>query len=295
MSEVAEVLEAPLARGAGRAKRTKKRVIPGFGITMGITMSFVGIIVLVPMLSMALESRALGFGGFWRTIVDARTLNACKVSFFASFVGALVNGFGGLMLAWVIVRYRFPFRRFIDGLIELPFALPTAVAGISLTVLTTDKGWIGKPLFELLGVRVAYTQLGIILAITFVTIPFVVRSVQPVLEQLSPDFEEAGMILGASDFAVFFKIILPEILPALLTGFSLAFARGLGEYGSVIFIAGNIPFKTEIAPLVIMSKLEQFNYDQATAIALVMLAASFAIMFVVNRLQVRSATYAGEK
>jgi sulfate transport system permease protein len=180
-------------------------------------------------------------------------------------------------------------------LIELPFALPTAVAGISLTVLTTDQGWVGKPLFELLGIRIAYTQLGIILAITFVTIPFVVRSVQPVLEQLSPDFEDAGLILGASDLRVFFKIILPEILPALLTGFSLAFARGLGEYGSVIFIAGNIPFKTEIAPLVIMSKLEQFNYDQATAVALLMLTASFAIMFAVNRLQVKSASYAGEK
>jgi sulfate transport system permease protein len=186
-------------------------------------------------------------------------------------------------------------RRFIDGLIELPFALPTAVAGISLTVLTTNKGWIGKPFFDLLGVRIAYTQVGIIVALTFITIPFVVRSIQPVLEQLSPDYEEAGLILGASNIVVFFRIVLPEILPALLTGFSLAFARGLGEYGSVIFIAGNIPFKTEIAPLVIMSKLEQYNYDQATAVALLMLIASFIIMFIVNRLQVKSATYAGEK
>jgi sulfate transport system permease protein len=273
----------------------EKRIIPGFGVTMGVTMSFASVIVLIPMLSLVIESGQLGFWGFLKVVTDTRTLTACKVSFFTAFVGALVNGVMGLVLAWVIVRYRFPFRRLIDGLIELPFALPTAVAGISLTVLTTDQGWIGKPLFELMGLKIAYTQLGIILAVTFVTIPFVVRSVQPVLEQLSPDFEDAGLILGASNLRVFFKIILPEILPALLTGFSLAFARGLGEYGSVIFIAGNIPFKTEIAPLVIMSKLEQFNYDQATAVALLMLIASFAIMFAVNRLQVRSALYAGEK
>jgi sulfate transport system permease protein len=279
----------------GFFKKKEKRIIPGFGITMGVTMSFASIIVLIPMFSLVIESSELGLSGFFRVITDTRTLTACKVSFFTAFVGALINGVMGLILAWVIVRYRFPLRRLIDGLIELPFALPTAVAGISLTVLTTDKGWIGKPLFELMGIKIAYTQLGIILAITFITIPFVVRCVQPVLEELSPDFEDAGLILGASDFTVFWRIILPEILPALLTGFSLAFARGLGEYGSVIFIAGNIPFKTEIAPLVIMSKLEQFNYDQATAVALLMLVASFTIMFFVNRLQVKSAAHAGEK
>jgi sulfate transport system permease protein len=219
---------------------------------------------------------------------------ACKVSFLCSLAGALINSVTGLILAWVITRYRFPFRRLIDGLIELPFALPTAVAGISLTVLTTDKGWVGKPLFDLFGIKIAYTQLGIILAITFVTIPFVVRSIQPVLEQLSRDYEDAGLLLGASPLRIFFQIILPEIKPALLTGFSLAFARGLGEYGSVIFIAGNIPFKTEIAPLVIMSKLEQFNYDQATAVAILMLFFSFTIMFFVNRIQARISWFTGE-
>jgi sulfate transport system permease protein len=262
---------------------------------MGVTLSYASLIVLVPMASLALMTRSLGPAGFWRVISDTRTLAALKVSFVCSLAGALINAVAGLALAWVIVRYRFPMRRFIDGLIELPFALPTAVAGISLTVLTTDKGWVGRPLFELLGVKVAYTEIGIITAITFITIPFVVRSVQPVLEQLSPDYEEAGLILGAGPARVFFSIILPEILPALLTGFSLAFARGLGEYGSVIFIAGNIPFRTEIAPLVIMSKLEQFNYDEATAVALLMLVASFVIMFMVNRIQVRAASFAGEK
>jgi sulfate transport system permease protein len=276
-------------------KKTQKRTLPGFGITMGVTLAYASLIVLIPMASLAVMSTDLGLAGFWRTVTDMRTLAALKVSFVCSLAGAIINGVLGLVLAWVLVRYRFPMRRFIDGLIELPFALPTAVAGISLTVLTTDKGWLGKPLFELMGVKVAYTELGIVMAITFITIPFVVRTVQPVLEQLSPDYEEAGLILGAGPATVFFKIVFPEILPALLTGFSLAFARGLGEYGSVIFIAGNIPFRTEIAPLVIMSKLEQFNYDEATAVALLMLVASFIIMFLVNRIQVRAASFAGER
>jgi sulfate transport system permease protein len=276
-------------------RKTRKKTLPGFGITMGVTLAYVSLIVLIPMASLALMSTDLGPAGFWKVITDSRTLVALKVSFLCSLCAALINAGAGLILAWVIVRYRFPFRRFVDGLMELPFALPTAVAGISLTVLTTDKGWVGGPLFRLLGIKIAYTELGIITAITFITIPFVVRTVQPVLEQLSPDYEEAGLILGAGRATVFFRIILPEILPALLTGFSLAFARGLGEYGSVIFIAGNIPFRTEIAPLVIMSKLEQFNYDEATAVALLMLVASFVVMFLVNRIQVRAASFAGEK
>ncbi|MDR1039825.1 MAG: sulfate ABC transporter permease subunit CysT [Deltaproteobacteria bacterium] len=275
--------------------RNPKKTLPGFGITMGVTLSYASLIVLIPMASLVLMSRRLGPEGFWRTVTDARTLAALKVSFLCSLAGALVNLVCGLVLAWVIVRYRFPLRRFMDGLIELPFALPTAVAGISLAVLTSDKGWVGRPLFELLGMKIAYTELGIVTAITFITIPFVVRTVQPVLEQLSPDFEEAGLILGAGPATVFFRIILPEIRPALLTGFSLALARGLGEYGSVIFIAGNIPFRTEIAPLVIMSKLEQFNYEEATAVALLMLVCSFIIMFAVNRIQVHAASFAGEK
>jgi sulfate transport system permease protein len=257
-------------------------------------MSYLSFIVLIPLISLSLESRHLGLKGFWDTISNTRTLIACRVSLLCSLAGALINTVFGLMLAWVITRYRFPLRRLIDGLIELPFALPTAVAGISLTVLTTDKGWIGKPLFDLFGIKIAYTQLGIILAITFITIPFVVRSVQPVLEQLPRDYEDAGLLMGVGPARIFFQIILPEIKPALLTGFSLAFARGLGEYGSVIFIAGNIPFKTEIAPLVIMSKLEQFNYDQATAVAILMLAFSFTIMFFVNRMQARIAQFTGE-
>ncbi|MDR2406228.1 MAG: sulfate ABC transporter permease subunit CysT [Deltaproteobacteria bacterium] len=275
-------------------KKARKRIIPGFGLSLGITMSYLSIIVLIPLISLSFEATHLGFGGFFKTITDTRTLIACKVSFLCSLAGALINSVTGLILAWVITRYRFPLRRLIDGLIELPFALPTAVAGISLTVLTTDKGWIGKPLFDLFGIKIAYTQLGIIVAITFITIPFVVRSIQPVLEQLSRDYEDAGLLLGASPCRIFFQIILPEIKPALLTGFSLAFARGLGEYGSVIFIAGNLPFKTEIAPLVIMSKLEQFNYDQATAVAILMLFFSFTIMFMVNRIQARISFFTGE-
>jgi sulfate transport system permease protein len=205
---------------------------------------------------------------------------------------ALLNSVFGTMLAWVLVRYRFPGRKLIDGLIELPFAIPTAVAGIALTFLTTDQGWIGKPLADL-GVRVAYTRVGIVVALTFITLPFVVRSIQPILEELSPDYEEAGRTLGASSARIFFQIIFPELRPALLTGFSLAFARGLGEYGSVIFIAGNKPFQTEIAPLMIVTRLEEFQYGQATAVALVMLAASFVIMFLVNRVQIRAARFAG--
>jgi sulfate transport system permease protein len=275
-------------------RKAGKRIIPGFGLSLGITMSYLSIIVLIPMISLAVESSGLGVRGFWDTVTDTRTLIACRVSFLCSLAGALVNAVFGLILAWVITRYRFPLRRLIDGLIELPFALPTAVAGISLTVLTTDNGWLGKPVFDLFGIRIAYTQLGIILAITFITIPFVVRSIQPVLEQLSRDYEDAGLLLGAGRTRVFFQIVLPEIKPALLTGFSLAFARGLGEYGSVIFIAGNIPFQTEIAPLVIMSKLEQFNYDQATAVAVLMLFFSFTIMFFVNRLQAKISRFTGE-
>ncbi|MDR2339672.1 MAG: sulfate ABC transporter permease subunit CysT [Deltaproteobacteria bacterium] len=274
--------------------KARKRIIPGFGISLGITLSYMSMIVLIPFMSLSFQATKLGFGGFLRAVTDPRTLAACKVSFLCAFVGALINSVMGLILAWVITRYRFPFRKLIDGLIELPFALPTAVAGISLTVLTTNNGWLGKPLFDLFGLRIAYTRLGIILAITFITIPFVVRSIQPVLERLPRDYEDAGLLLGAGPFTVFRKVILPEIRPALLTGFSLAFARGLGEYGSVIFIAGNMPYRTEIAPLVIMIKLEQFNYGEATAVAVLMLAFSFAIMFVVNRFQARAGFFAGE-
>ncbi|MDR2800023.1 MAG: sulfate ABC transporter permease subunit CysT [Desulfovibrio sp.] len=273
--------------------RGKRAIIPGFGCSMGLTVAFVSLLVLIPMASIVLEAARLGLSGFLRTVTDARVLAGYRVSFVCAFAAALLNCFFGLLLAWVLVRYRFPGRRLMDGLIELPFALPTAVAGIALTALYSDKGWIGS-LFAPAGVKIAYAQAGIIIALTFVTIPFVVRTVQPVLEQLDRSYEEAGRILGASKARIFFRIVFPEITPALLTGFGLAFARALGEYGSVVFIAGNMPFKTEIAPLLIMSKLEGFNYGEATAVALVMLAASFVIMLCINRVQARAAGFARE-
>jgi sulfate transport system permease protein len=271
----------------------KSRVLPGFGLTMGITMSYLSFIVLVPMFSLTLQASEIGLKGFWFAVSDARILSSYKVSFGCSFIAAAINAVFGTMLAWVLVRYRFPGRRIIDALIELPFALPTAVAGIALTALTTNQGWIGGPLSKL-GIVVAYTPVGIIVALTFITLPFVVRSVQPVLEQLPNEYEEAGRTLGAGSARIFFKIIFPEIKPALMTGFSLAFARGLGEYGSVIFIAGNKPHRTEIAPLMIVTRLEEYLYGQATAIALVLLLASFVIMFLVNRLQIRASAFVGD-
>jgi sulfate transport system permease protein len=272
-------------------KNKKRRVLPGFGLTMGITMSYLSFIVLLPMFSLTLQTSEIGWKGFWDAVSDSRIISSYKVSFGCSFLAALINSVFGTMLAWVLVRYRFPGRRLIDGLIELPFALPTAVAGIALTALTTNQGWIGGPLSSL-GIQIAYTRIGIIVALIFITLPFVVRSIQPILEQLPPEYEEAGRTLGAGSVRVFFKVIFPEIKPALMTGFSLAFARGLGEYGSVIFIAGNKPHQTEIAPLMIVTRLEEYLYGQATAIALVMLLTSFVIMFLVNRLQIRAAAFA---
>ncbi|MDR2821098.1 MAG: sulfate ABC transporter permease subunit CysT [Desulfovibrio sp.] len=273
--------------------RAKMRNIPGFGLSLGVTMASVSFIVLIPMFSIVIQSSDLGWAGFWQAIFDPRILASYRVSFLCSFTAAFLNCFFGVMLAWVLVRYRFPGRRILDGMIELPFALPTAVAGIALTALYSDKGWIGS-LFADMGVRIAYTPIGIIIALTFISMPFIVRGVQPVLEQLDSMYEEAGRMLGASRRQIFFRIVLPEILPALLTGFGLAFARSLGEYGSVIFIAGNMPFETEIAPLMIMSKLEQFNYGEATAVALVMLIASFLIMLGINTVQSRAARYVKE-
>lgn len=256
-------------------------------------MTFVGMVVLVPMFAIVLQTSDLGWSGFWKTVTDSRVLASYRVSFACSAVAASLNCFFGVMLAWVLSRYRFPGRRIIDGMIELPFALPTAVAGIALTALYSDKGWIGS-LFAELNVKIAYTPIGIVIALTFISLPFIVRAVQPVLEQLDPAYEEAGRMLGASSIGIFLRVILPEIAPAILTGFGLAFGRSLGEYGSVIFIAGNMPFKTEISPLIIMSKLEQFNYGEATAVALTMLAASFVIMFCINAVQARTARFVKE-
>lgn len=266
-------------------RRKRKQVVPGFGISMGVTLTLLSLIVLIPMASLVLNASAMGLHTFWSTVTDKRILSGYLVSFSCALTAAIINGVFGVILAWVLVRYEFPFKRFVDGLIELPFALPTAVAGIALTTLYSDKGMLGK-LLGIWEIKVSYTRLGIIVAMVFIGIPFVVRTIQPVLEDLDPQYEEAAGVLGAGKSRIFFRVVFPEIRPALLTGFGLAFARAVGEYGSVVFIAGNIPFKTEIAPLLIMSKLEQFNYDGANAIALVMLAVSFIILFAINSVQV---------
>jgi sulfate transport system permease protein len=266
------------------SKRGKK-VIPGFSLTMGITMTFLGGIVLIPLASLFMFSSGLTFEEFILIVTEERVLASYKLSFSCALISSLINSFFGVILAWVLVRYRFPFKKILDGLIELPLALPTAVAGISLTYLYSDKGWVGNYLSRW-GIRVSYTKWGILIAMMFIGIPFIVRSIQPVLEKLDSEYEEAGTVLGAGKILVFFKIILPEILPAILTGFGLAFARALGEYGSVVFIAGNTPYKTEIAPLLIMGKLEQFDYESATAIALVMLVVSFVLLLLINTVQI---------
>ncbi len=268
-----------MARGARRG-----RVLPGFGLAMGFTLTYLSLIVLIPLSTILLKTASLTWGQFWETVTAPRTLSAYRLSFSAAFVAALINAVFGLLVAWVLERYDFPGKRLIDGLVDLPFALPTAVAGIVLTTFYAGNGWIGQYL-EPLGIRVAYTPLGIVVALTFVGLPFVVRTVQPVLRDLDVQVEGAAASLGAGRFQAFFRVVFPSILPALLTGFALAFARGLGEYGSVVFISGNMPMKTEIAPLLIVTKLEQFDYAGATAIAVVMLAASFVLLLTINVLQ----------
>lgn len=260
------------------------KVIPGFGFSMGVTLFLLSVIVLIPLASIFLSTASLDFREFWEIVTSRQIVSGYIVSLSCSFIAALVNVVFGLMLAWVIVRYEFPGRRLMDGLIELPFALPTAVAGISLTYLYSDQGWIGS-LFAKAGIKIAYTRIGITIAMVFVGIPFVVRSLQPVLEKLDRQYEEAALMLGAGRTYTFFRVILPELFPALLAGFGLAFARGIGEYGSVVFIAGNIPYKTQIAPLLIMTKLEQYKYADATACALVLLLISFALMLLINSIQ----------
>lgn len=261
------------------------RVIPGFGLSMGVTLSMLGCFILIPLASIFISTSKMSFQEFAEVVTSRQVMSGYLVSFSCAFLAALINGIFGLILAWTLVRYEFPGKRLMDGMIELPFALPTAVAGISLTFLYSDQGWIGAA-FDKIGIPIAYTRIGITIAMVFVGIPFVVRSVQPVLEKLDRQYEEAAMILGASRTRTFFKVILPELFPALLAGFGLAFARGIGEYGSVVFIAGNIPFKTQIAPLLIMTKLEQYKYSDATAIALVLLLISFLLMLLINSLQI---------
>lgn len=268
-------------------KRSNKRIIPGFGLSMGVTVTLLSVIVLIPLASLVIFTAQLSFSDIIAVITRDRVLASFKVSFLTAFVASLINAVMGVILAWVLVRYDFPFKRILDGMIELPFALPTAVAGIALTSLTADKGIIGG-FFAKFGIKIAYTRAGITVALVFIGIPFVVRAVQPVLEKLDGSLEEAASTLGASRSRTFRQVIFPEIMPAVFTGFGLAFGRCLGEYGSVVFIAGNQPFETEITPLIIMSELQEYDYASATAIALVMLAASFLILFLVNLIQVRN-------
>jgi sulfate transport system permease protein len=261
-------------------------VIPGFGITLGFALTYLSLIVLIPLAALLLRPVELGFGGFWTAISAPRVLASLRTSFGCALVGAILNGFFGLIVAWVLVRYRFPGKRIVDALVDFPFALPTAVAGIALTGLYAPNGWIGHFLVPL-GIKVAFTPLGIIVALTFIGLPFVVRTVQPVLQDLDPEFEDAAASLGATRWQSFVFVVLPSIAPALLTGFALAFARGVGEYGSVIFIAGNMPMVSEVAPLLIVTKLEQYDYAGAAAIAVVMLCVSFLILLGVNQFQRR--------
>lgn len=267
-----------------RQSRKRRSVLPGFGLSMGFTLVYLCLIVLIPLSTLFLKTATLTWATFWATVTDAEVVAACKLSFGASFLASLINAAFGFLVAWVLVRYHFPGKRIVDGLVDLPFALPTAVAGISLTSIYAYNGWIGSRL-EPHGIKIAFTPLGVLVALVFVGMPFVVRTVQPILEDLDAEVEEAANSLGATRLQTFWRVILPPLVPAILTGFSLSFARSLGEYGSVIFISGNMPFQTEIAPLLIVTKLEQFNYAGATAIASVMLVASFGILLFINGLQ----------
>lgn len=259
-------------------------VIPGFGLTLGFTLVYLTLIILIPLAALLWRSASLGWTDFVAIATSARTLNALKISFGCALAAAAVNVVFGTLLAWVLVRYRFPGRRVIDALVDLPFALPTAVAGIALTTLYAPKGWLGAPL-SWLGIKVAYTPLGITIALIFVGLPFVVRTVQPVMEEIDREVEEAAATLGANRWQTISQVLLPSFAPAILTGFALAFARGVGEYGSVIFIAGNLPNVSEIAPLLIVIRLEEYDYAAATGIAAIMLAISFAMLLVINLLQ----------
>ena len=259
----------------------RRSILPGFGLAMGFTLLYLSLIVLIPLSAAFLKTVPLGWERFWHTVTDPRVLASYRLTFGASLIGAIINAFFGLLVAWVLVRYSFPGKRIVDGLVDLPFALPTAVAGIALTTVYSSRGWLGAPL-EALGVKVAYSRLGVVIALTFIGLPFVVRTVQPVLEDLDKEVEEAAASLGAGRWQTFTRIILPLVSPALLTGFALAFARAIGEYGSVIFISGNMPMRTEITPLLIVTKLEQYDYAGATAIAVVMLVVSFVLLLVIN-------------
>ncbi len=262
----------------------QKNILPGFGLSMGFTVLYLSLIVLIPLSMLFIKTATLNWETFWQVISAKRVLASYQLSFATAFAAALLNSVFGFLVAWALVRYSFPGKDMIDALVDLPFALPTAVAGISLTTAYASNGWIGRFL-EPFGIEGAFSPFGIVIALTFISLPFVVRTVQPVLQDLDKEVEEAAVSLGANRWQILTKIILPTVVPALLTGFAMAFARSLGEYGSVVFISGNMPFKTEIAPLLIMTKLEQYDYAGATAIAVVMLLISFILLLIINLLQ----------
>jgi len=286
------VLDAPLGAPIKKSRRPR-RVLPGFGPTMGFTLFYLSLLVLIPLSAVFIKSAGHGLDAFWAAATAPRVIASYKLSFGASLLAAFINLLFGLILAWSLVRYEFPGKKIVDALIDLPFALPTAVAGIALTALYAGNGWLGR-LLEPWGVKVAFTPLGILVALIFIGLPFIVRTVQPVLEDMETELEEAAASLGAHRWQTFRLVVLPTLTPALLTGFALAFARAVGEYGSVIFIAGNLPMVSEITPLMIISKLEQYDYVGATAIAAVMLVFSFALLLLINGLQAWSSRRNGE-
>jgi sulfate/thiosulfate transport system permease protein len=263
----------------------RRQILPGFGLSLGFTVVYLSLIVLIPLAALFIKASGIGFDGFVHTILAPRVLAAFQLSFSVSFYAAVVNVLLGAVLAWVLVRYRFPGRRFLDAIVDFPFALPTAVAGIALTAIYSSNGWLGGPIHALTGWKLTFTPFGIFLALVFIGFPFVVRTIQPVLADLDLEFEEAAASLGASRLQTIFRVVIPELMPAALTGFTLAFARALGEYGSVVFISGNMPMKTEIVPLLIVMELDQFHYTEATVIAAVMLLVSLVLLFFINGLQ----------
>ena len=274
---------------AKQKKPTRKNVLPGFSLSLGYTILYLSLLVLIPLAAAFIKTSELGFAEFWQVVTAPRVLASYRLTFGASLIGASINALFGLLVAWVLVRYSFPGKRLVDALVDLPFALPTAVAGIALTAVYAGNGWIGSVL-EPLGLKVAFTPLGVVVALTFIGLPFVVRTLQPVLEEFEAEAEEAAASLGANRWQTFRRVIFPALLPALLTGFALAFARAIGEYGSVIFIAGNMPMVSEITPLIIITKLEQYDYLGATAVAVVMLIISFLLLLAINGLQWWSGT-----
>ena len=267
-----------------KKKNRSRSALPGFGLSMGITIFYLSAIVLIPLAALVIRPWSAGFDGFWRIATDHRVLAALRLSFGAAAIGAGINAVFGPIVAWVLIRYRFPGKRLLDALVDLPFALPTAVAGIALSTLYAPQGWIGEPLSHL-GIKVAYTPLGVVVALTFIGLPFVVRTLQPVMADMSREAEEAAATLGATRLQTISRVVLPMLLPSLITGTALAFARAVGEYGSVIFIAGNLPAISEIAPLLIIIKLEQYDYAAAATIGVIMLAASFVFILALNVLQ----------